>query len=326
MGGYSSVNPRDYDWRDNASVTKRSAQSYAADDKRVYSGGRDGIKSPVGVNIATKSTTAELIILDVTGSMKNWPEMILEKLPTLYEESNAAILGYSAKDLASNNGANVSEELEISLSAIADTHGDDYPLQVSDFKKKMELIEVANKIRIGGGGLHDRDKFTQESYELAAYFMLHHCKTPNVRRPVCIIAGDEGFYSTVSPEDVRTHIGDSISIPLGANSVMRDLAKRFDVYILRPEPTYSPSMYADIHKQWETVLGPEKVLRMDDPRRLVDTIIAINGYATNHWKQSKELLERRQSADQVDQVVKTLHPLLAAGGKKQDRSKAKSEK
>ena len=309
MGGISTYSGSYYDWSYDEKVRKRSAASYAKADKRVYSGGRRGIKPPVGLDIKTESEFAEIIVLDVTGSMKDWPRLILEKLPTLYEESNAAMLGLSPKELAKKR-KKVPHKLEISLNAIADTHGDPYPIQVSDFKKGKDLIKVANDIYIGGGGFHPRDEFTQESYELMAYYLLHHCHTPNIEKPICIIAGDEGFYEEVDPDDVKEYIGDDLQAPLNSREIMKELARRFDTYILRPEPTYSEEMYKKIHKQWESIFGPERVLRMEDPRRLVDCIIAISGYATKHWRQSLEMLKRRQTSKQVEEVLKTLHPLL----------------
>ena len=46
--------------------------------------------------------------------------------------------------------------------------------------------------------------------------------------------------------------------------------------------------------------------------RAVDCIIGLNGVSSNNWNNAKEMLERRQRTDQVNEVIETLHPTLGA--------------
>jgi hypothetical protein len=57
MGGASVFDTgKTYDWRSDSKVTHRSAKSYAADDKRVYTGNvTGGIDPPLGKYIKSDS-------------------------------------------------------------------------------------------------------------------------------------------------------------------------------------------------------------------------------------------------------------------------------
>jgi len=245
--------------------------------------------------------------------MREWPGLIFEKIPTLYTESNAVLQGVSLKEL--ERGRKLEDLLDMAVIAIGDgPAGDRYPIQVVDFSKGAELVKGVNSIYPEGGG-HGNAK---ESYDLAAYFLLNHCKIPNMKgKPLLVVAGDEGFYDKVDALCVKQNIGDDLPQELDSNVVMKKLAERFDTYILRPEPSsYGLDVYRQIHNQWVDVFGAQRVLRMDNPKRLVDCFIGICGYASDNFKISEELLKRRQTPEQVDDVLRTLHPLLSKSGGK----------
>lgn len=308
MGGMSSGYSGSYDWRKDDSVTKRSASSYADDDDRNYKGFSSvGIDPPVGKNIKTESKLAAVLVVDVTGSMREWPKLIFEKLPTLYNEANVALQGIDPKELGEDS--DIEQKLELSIIAIGDAKGDSRPLQVVDFCKGSDLVDKVNELYPEGGGGGN----IVESYDLAAYFLANHCETPNCAKPICIIAGDEGFYDKVSKRYVRDLIGDKLETDLDTIVVLNELKEKFDVYILRPEPMYDAGTYKGIQKQWEDAIGAQRVLRMEDPRRLVDCIIAVSSYAADNINCGKALLKRRQTPEQVKQVLATLHPLLEGG-------------
>ena len=87
----------------------------------------------------------------------------------------------------------------------------------------------------------------------------------------------------------------------------------FDVYALRPEPQGSSDVYKAAQRHWESLLGPQRVLKMEDPSRLVDCFVGICGYASENFQVAKDLLDRRQSESQVEQVLETLKPLIGKG-------------
>lgn len=319
MGGMSTSwgSSNRYKWDDDDKTTRKSAKDYAKQDKRDYTGSSStGIKPPVGQDIQTDSKLAAILMVDVTGSMDYWPSLIFQKIPTFYAESNAIMQGISLDKL--KKGQKLEDKLEMAVIAVGDARGDNHPIQVVDFSKGSDLVKGVNKIYPEGGGGGN----AKESYDLAAYYILNHCKTPKVPKgvkPLIVIAGDEGLYDDVHADWVKELVGDKLPSDLDTKTMMKELTSKYDVYLLRPETgAYYPEMYAKIHKQWQEVLGHEKVLKMTDPNRLVDTFIAICGYASDNYKNSMDMLERRQidpknpdeGLEKVEEVLNTLHPLV----------------
>jgi hypothetical protein len=320
MGGGSTSSSwsGSYNTSRSASVTRRSARSYADADRRTYSAARHG-KSPIEravLDIESESELPIVLMLDVTGSMKKWPELILEKLPVWYAESNFTVQGLTPDEVEKRkkNGQSIDDKIELSIVAVGDVEHDRYPLQVTDFKKSGQLVKAINSIYPEGGGGGN----AKESYELAAYYLLNHCKTPKVlpgMKPLLIVAGDEGFYAHVKKDEVKQLIGDETEGSPHSRDVWKELAKKFDVYVLRPETgSYDASTYKAIHEQWAGAFGAQRVMKMHEPNRIVDCMIGIAAYASSQLEQGRAWLERRQSEEQVKEVLEALHPLV--GGKR----------
>jgi hypothetical protein len=311
MGGWSSDSgsSRSYDWSDDSKVTRKSATSYAKDDKRTYSGEHSkGIPAPVGKDIEAKGDRALVLVVDVTGSMGTWPRTIFQKIPTLYAEANAAIQSKDLKEMK-KSGKTLEDKLEMSVIAIGDTYSDSQPLQVVDFSKGGELVKGINKIYPEGGG----GAFGRESYGLAAYYLDKHCKTSNMpkdTKPILVFACDEDFYDTITASEAKKYTGDTTESK-DTDALVKRLSKKFDMYVLRPEPEGETEVYKRAHEHWKKLIQDERVMKMSDPKRLVDCIIGICGYSSDHFDEAKEMLERRQTPEQVKEVMETLHPLLA---------------
>ena len=315
MGGGSTdfSSSRSYDFADVPAVTKKSAASYAREDRREYTPTSKGLPA-LGRNMSTKNPLTLTILLDLTGSMQQIPAKFVEKISTLYSETNAAMQGKDLKTLAS--GEKLEDLLDIGIVTIGDAafsggYADKYPVQVVDFCHGPALTKAVNDIYSQGGGGSN----TMESYDLGAYFLLNHCDVPNApngAKPLLILAGDEGFYETVRASWVKQFIGDDLPKDLKTADVLSALGKKFEVNVLRPELSYSRSEYDLIQKQWQGVFNPQVVMPMDGYDRLVDCIIGCAGYASNNFNVSEDLLRRRQKPAQVDEVLKTLHPLLSS--------------
>jgi len=309
MAGISTSweDKHDYDWRDDSKVTKKTAREYAKEDKREYSGmSSKGIPSPVGKELSSDSPLVLALVVDVTGSMKKWPGLIFNKIPTLYNESNAALQCVDLADL--KKGKSIEDILDMSVIAIGDAYVDSHPLQVVEYSKGPNLVNGVNKILPEGGG----GPFGRESYELAAYFLAKHSTTPKVpstAKPILIYAADEDFYDTIKTNQVKQHIGDILTESLSSDKIIQELAKKFDMYVLRPEPEGSNDVYDRAQRHWESLLGSQRVLKMQNPERLVDCIIGICAYTADNLDQGVKILERRQTSEQVRQVLETLHPL-----------------
>jgi len=308
MGGTSTeVSSSRYDWSDGATVTRRSAASYAAVDRREYTGYTSrGLKPPKNIDMSTESLYPEIIILDVTGSMRHMPKLFLEKLSVLYEEVNAVLQGYGPEEMKNKKGG-IPDELALNIIAVGDAYCDNHPLQVTGFQKRAGLVNEINKIYPEGGG----GGTIKESYELGLYYALKHCKTPNVpegTKPLCVVFGDEAFYDRVNRNQVRDLIGDTLEDELYTTDVIKKLSRRFEIYVLRPELSYSESEYRQIHTTWENALGPERVKKLEHPERVVDTIVGLNAMISDNWEKGVKILKRRQTEAQVNEVIRALHP------------------
>ena len=279
-----------YDYSYTPQTTKKSAKDYAKQAGSAYTARAEakGVKSPVGKSLSTDSPTPLVFAVDVTGSMGEWPGIIFHKLPVLYNEAKLWL-----------------PELEISFAAIGDAYTDCNPVQICDFGKGRDLETAINSIHPeGGGGGQSR-----ESYELFAYYYLKHCEMPKAQKGLFIYCGDEGFYEKILPMHLKTHFGDDVEEPIDAYHIYKELAKKFDIYNLRVE--YGDAQREkEIKAQWQKAIGVERVLRLTDPNRIVDCAIGLTALVAQDYEQFKDRIDKRQTAQQVEEVLKTLHPLL----------------
>ena len=79
------------------------------------------------------------------------------------------------------------------------------------------------------------------------------------------------------------------------------------MYILRVE--YGGAEEDNIHDMWKKALGPERVLMLREPRRVVDTILGIIAASVDRFDGFKERIELRQTPEQVDEVYSSLDGL-----------------
>jgi hypothetical protein len=310
MGGSSTFSSSGtYDW--SSAAAHKSAKSYADEDKRTYTGySSRGLEPPVGKDISTNSKLPVVLALDVTGSMKEWPKFIMDRIPTMYHEMNAVLQGYDPKQLEKSL-VPIKQEMEISVIAVGDANCDTHPLQVTEFQKHNSLVKSLNEIYPEGGG----GGGTMESYDLAAYYAVNHVKTEkSMIKPLCYIAGDEAFYDTVKSSHVKRLIGDDLKQNLNTVDVLKQLDDKFDVYVLRPEPTYSKATYEGIHNKWKDVFNGQRVLRMEDPEAIVNCMIMLAGISSDNYTQALHMLQRREEKWEIDQALKAIHPTLAATG------------
>ncbi len=296
MGGYGSS----YDYSTDDKVTKRSAKSYNVDAKREYVEQKSVVPPPKGRVLVTKAKFPLVVAVDVTGSMREYPGIIFEKLCILYNE----ILFFLPDELKEN--------FEISFAAIGDAYSDQAPIQITDFGKSAELdMNLKSLYCEGGGGGQSR-----ETYELLAYFYARKCNlkgSTGYPRPMFIFVGDEGYYSKINKTHVEDLIGDKLKSDLISEDIFAELKDKFDVFMLRVE--YGSDQEAVIDKQWKDMLGNNRVILMDDPKRIVDTIIGIVATAVDQFDKFKERIEIRQTKEQVQQVYESLDG-IEAGEKK----------
>lgn len=278
------------------------SSSSTAGGSRIYTGGSVCASSVIsrgipvlGRKLATESDSPLVLAVDVTGSMAEWPRLIFEKLPLLYTEVQRYL-----------------PNAEISFAAIGDATCDRVPLQAGDFNKGKELDAIVSSLYPEGGG----GGGARESYELMAYYYLNNAEIPKAKKPIFIFAGDEGFYDSIDSGLVKTYIGNDVAGSLSSMDVMAQLCKKYDTYILRKQ--YESSHESYINEQWKNALGSQKVMKLDDPKRIVDCIIGIVASTAGSFDDYKNRLTKRQTMAQVKDVMKTLAKLKDgdAGGTK----------
>lgn len=299
MGGYGS----DYDYSTSDAVVKKSVKSYNVDLGREYEEARVIPPPPKGKVLVTKAKLPLVVAVDVTGSMREFPQIIFEKLCILYNE----VLFFLPEDLKNS--------FEISFAAVGDAYCDQAPLQVTNFAAGPELdLNIKSLYPEGGGGGQAR-----ETYELVAYYYALKCELLNAQerpRPIFIFVGDEGFYSKASRDHIVNLIGDTPRTDVDSKEIFDALMRKFSTYILRVKYVHDEKAEEFIHKQWEETLGKERVFLMEDPRRVVDTIIGIVAASVDKFDEFRERIEIRQTPAQVAQVYSTLNGFESENQKK----------
>lgn len=225
--------------------------------------------------------------LDVTGSMGNWSKIIYDKLPMFYGQ--IMMKGYL-------------ENPSISFCAVGDYKYDSCPLQVSEFGQNKEIDQLISKIYLEGGGGNP----FHESYELAAFFYLNCCNLNNSELPFFFFTGDELFYDQISKTTIENIIGVK-SNTLDSYEVMKNLKEKYNVFILKKK--YDGKEEKMITNTWMSVLGEERVLKIDHPKACIDIMlgaIALTSGKRTLEEYIKDMKERNQTSDRISEVIESL--------------------
>jgi hypothetical protein len=274
--------PSAYSYKGPAKAKKARAKAAKAQKKRggrhyaEKSGPRMDLVDPRGKTISTTSENPVVVAVDVTGSMEQWPFEIFDRLPLLYQTLSQ-----------------YRPDVEVSFIAIGDATCDRWPLQVCDFGAGIELEDkLAGLYGEGGGGGQAR-----ESYELFAYFMLHHVRAPRAQRPFLIFYGDEGYYPRVDKQQVKHYLGDDLRESVDSLGVWGAIAESWNVFHLRKP--YGGYKEAEIQAQWEDTLGAERVVRLDEEQRAVDLALGLVARSWGHFDDFEANMAARHSEAKV---------------------------
>lgn len=200
---------------------------------------------------------AYMIVFDVTGSMGEYPKIMRSELPKLMD-------GLYAKGV---------KDPQVCFGAVGDAWSDQIPLQIGQFESDNTADQhLDNTFLEGGGGSNHH-----ESYDLAAYFAAYHtsidCFNKRGVKGVFITIGDELYYNEVNPEHVARVVGDNLEAPIPIKTLVQDVQKTFEwFHILANRPVGYGTRNLEA---WEDLLGPERVVVLDDPKDICEVITKI---------------------------------------------------
>lgn len=267
---------------------------------------------------------------DVTGSMGNLPKIIYDKWPGIVGQIVAR------KYLP---------DPQMSISATGDIRSDSSPLQMADFSPLRNLDKWLKRIHFeaGGGGQ------ATESYEMTAYFYAYRCDLPKAENPIYLITGDEGFVENLNADDLREDFGGECQNTT-AEKVFADLRKKFKDNVFLIHRKYSGGGDTGIVRQWEGVLGKERIIHLPEDLAIGDITLGVYAivsgartlgqYLEDMGTRPLDLGEgvtyEPQSPERIRQVETALEPLrdfkpiksarstITGKGKKKSAKKASS--
>lgn len=283
------ANPSSYEFDSaRAPYLGKIAAAASARGPRTYSAktSPDPLADP-GKLIHSDSKNPLVIAVDVTGSMSEWPQEIFDRLPLVYQT------------LSQYNN-----DIDISFCAIGDANCDSYPLQVTDFAKGLDLEDKLKALCPEGGGGGQ----IKESYELFGYYMLNKCEMKNATSPFLLIYGDEKFYPTIDPAQVKHYVGDKIQSPLDSNEMWKSLTQKFNVYYLHKKyDSGSSSVDREVVEAWSDAIGRQRIIEVPSVERAVDVAIGLIAKSWGEYDDfTKSLSARHPDPSEQMSVHRTL--------------------
>jgi hypothetical protein len=243
-------------------------------------------------------STAIAVLFDVTGSMREVPRVLQEKLPKLL----GLILrkGYAT-------------DPQILFGAIGDATCDRAPLQIGQFESDNRMDDDLSRILLEGGGGGQQT----ESYELALYFMARHtsidCLDKRGRRGYLFLIGDELPYPRVKPPEVARFVGDELPEPVPTRRIIAEVRRRYDTYYILP----GAASYAGdptVLGHWRRLLG-QNVIELDDLDAVCETIALTVGLGEDAIDLDAGLADLREvGSDSTRTVSKALAAIGAGSG------------
>lgn len=256
-----SLNASDFSYSDDAMAGRVNSIHESLDPKKVagpssvHAGlpireSRDNAEHPTSLPIA--------VIFDVTGSMRNIPMTLQQKLPKLMD----VILEKSE----------VSDP-QILVGAVGDFYADRFPLQVGQFESDNRFDEQLRNIILEGGGGGQ----VKESYGLAYWFAADHTATDSFelrgKKGYLFTMGDEKPHDLVTAKEVNALFGIGEEGDESVESVLQRAQEKWEIFHLGSlDGSYRDR--DDIHQRWADLLG-ERYIKVEDSAMICEIIAGI---------------------------------------------------
>lgn len=277
----------DRDVHGSSSSESWGSSTYAAE--KLSSSTLDKTMEPKGKKIRSNSKNPVIIMLDVTGSNINFARLVYDKLPMFYGEI------FDHKYL---------EDFDISICAVGDAFCDDYPLQISDFAKGIEIDSWIEKIVLeSGGGFGLR-----ESYEMAAHYIFNNFEFDKDAKPIIFFIGDEMGYENVDKSQAK-----ELEIPVqDGYSPWVDLNKKMNDRVYMMLNKYCGREFRnEIVEYWQKNMPSQHVVKISEEKAIVDQMLGI--IAVEGKKSLKtyalDMGSRGQTKERIAGVISSLQEL-----------------
>lgn len=268
------------------------ASSYSA--TKLTSTYLESTMKPNGKILESKTKTPIIIMLDVTGSNIDFARVVYDKMPMFYGQIEQK--GYL-------------KDFDISFCAVGDAYTDDYPLQIGDFAKGIELDSWLEKIVLEGCGGGQR----RESYELAAYYLYKNTKFVKGAEPIIFFIGDEMPYSTVNKSQAENFGIECSEDGIEPFKLLRE--KVNDNIFMLLNKYCSRNFESDITSCWQKLLAPEHVIKIGEEKAIVDLMLGIISMVSSTRSLDTykiDMLGRGQTQARIEGVSQSLKNLSTA--------------
>lgn len=248
------------------------------------------------------NSKAVIVNLDVTGSMGALPPRFLKEIPKFM-------------------GALVKKGFlpspQILSAANADSHGDAYPIQATQFETGNEIETGLMEFVLGGGGGGSGSEWTRESYALNMLFFARRCKMDcwdkRGEKGYCFFIGDEYPYETVTVHEAKTYLDIDLEHDMSFKDILAELREKFEVFWVYPtEANYFTS--TDAPKFWKDTMGDHyiELERVEDICELMVGLIGTyEGYDLHTIAQG--LTDLGSSKDAIANMSKSLSTVVRGG-------------
>lgn len=289
MGGFSY----DRDVYSSSSSSSWGTSSYS--EEKLSRTTLDETMKANGKILQSKTKNPIIIFLDVTGSNIDFARLVYDKMPMFYGQIEQK--GYL-------------KDFDISFCAVGDAYTDDYPLQIGDFAKGIELDSWLEKVVLEGCGGGQR----KESYELAAYYLYKNTKFEEGAQPIIFFIGDEMPYKEVNQAQAeRFDIEYSEKEASRSFELLRKKANDNVFMLLNKYCGYE--FESDITRCWRELLAPEHVIKIGEEKAVVDLMLGIIAMVSSTRTLDAykiDMKDRGQTRARIEGVSKSLENLSTA--------------
>lgn len=256
---------------------------------------RDSDEHPDSIPIA--------IIFDVTGSMREIPQVLQRKLVNLMD----VVIDKAGL-----------EDPQILVGAVGDAHSDRYPLQVGQFESDNRFDEQLRNIILEGNGGGQ----SMESYGLAYRFAADHTALDSFekrgKKGYFFTMGDEAPWPKVTAEEVSRIFGVEAGEDETVESLIARATEKWDIFhLFAQEGSYRDDQR--IHNRWRDLLG-ERFVLVEDSSLVCEVIAGLVHMLENAYDVDRVVDDIGLTGDAARAVKNALVPVgkssLVAKGKR----------